>query len=119
MLWLCGCAEFGKEESDSCASHLPDRGQGLLQGLIHKDFIQLLFVPWEFSLSLVLPKGKQQTLPPNPGWKSETAEEATEKAKWFPQHPLCPGTCRFGEFSLVGRKFHAKFLPSAKILGIT
>lgn len=36
-----------------------------------------------------------------PHWKSKVV-------------PLCSGTSRFGEFSLVARKFHSKLLPNAK-----
>lgn len=50
----------------------------------------------------------------------ETPEEATERAEQLPQRPPCSGTSRFGQLSPVARKFHSKFLPSAKkILGIT
>lgn len=39
----------------------PWQSHGLLQGLIHKDFIQLLLGPWEFSLSLVLLKANNKS----------------------------------------------------------
>lgn len=97
--WAC---HVGQRKSQT----LPERG---------RDFIQLLSVPWELSLSLVL-KEEQQILPQI----QETPEEATERAEWLPQRPPCSGTSRFGQLSPVARKFHSKFLPSAKkSLGIT
>lgn len=88
------------------------QSQGLLQGHIHKDFIQLLPVPWEFSLSLVLLKGKQQILHPSSRrghWKGKVAPTA-------PPALAHPG---LGSSPSWQGKFHSKFLPNAKILGIT
>lgn len=101
-----GAPRLAEEEPDSCASPPPDRAKdsstrtlSLSQGNS-----PCLWFFW---------RGKQQIFHPNPGWKSETPEEAAEKAKWFPQRLLSSGTASFGQLSLVPREFH----PNAKNLG--
>lgn len=73
-----------------------------------RDFMQLLLVPWEFSLVLVLPKGKQQILHPNPG--------DTRRGHWrcqvVPTAPLAhPG---LGSSPLWQGNSTPSFLPAQK-----
>lgn len=79
-----GVLSLAEEESES---HPPDRGSGASPRTHPPGFTQLLLIPWEFSLSLVLLEEKPQILPPNPGWNSWDSTRGHWKGKVVPTAP--------------------------------
>lgn len=116
MLWFSGCATSSRVRVRLLCFHLPDRARGF-----SKDSSRGFYPAAPYPMGILLVFGSSEGKATNPSSKPrlevwDSRRGTTEKAKWFPEHPLSSGTAGLGSSPLWQRNSTPTSFPMQKII---